>query len=267
MNYIILFICFIFSSFSYSQNIGSGTIGDGSRIGGGEGSIGGGAGQSSLSVKYFDVIIFNEQIDATLKEHERQKEMANLQTTNTATEVANDSFWKNWKNTYTTIQNRLRDFDFALQSIPTGYVFYLELNEIKNIQETIYVELIGKNLSLLPPKNMDKRGKIMFETLLEMRKIFLSQKDFVKQATDVGLLMSGIVLSYGTINQMEKADRQILLDYALEEVKELKYKASQTLWTIREMKAKALRRRNLLNFYINKDKQIFETFKKNIESL
>jgi hypothetical protein len=48
-----------------------------------------------------------------------------------------------------------------------------------------------------------------------------SQVQFVDDLQMVTRLIIGIVASYGAMNQMEKSERKILLDYALGEVKTL----------------------------------------------
>ncbi len=48
-----------------------------------------------------------------------------------------------------------------------------------------------------------------------------SQVQFVDDLQMVTRLIIGIVVSYGAMNQMEKSERKILLDYALGEVKTL----------------------------------------------
>jgi uncharacterized membrane protein len=70
--------------------------------------------------------------------------------------------------------------------------------------------------------------------------------------------MTGIVLSYGTINGMEKAERKILLDYAQNEIKTLRQQSYATLQKILNVKRKMKLRNNLFKNWINKDKQIIQ---------
>ena len=60
-------------------------------------------------------------------------------------------------------------------------------------------------------------------------------------------LITGIILSYGAINQMEKSERKILLDYALGEVKTLLGNSTHMLLKIRDIKAKVLRKQESLS--------------------
>src|SRR5690554_8003793 len=56
-----------------------------------------------------------------------------------------------------------------------------------------------------------------------------SQVQFVDDLQMVTRLITGIILSYGAMNQMEKSERQILLDYALDEVKTLSRNSTHML--------------------------------------
>ena len=72
-------------------------------------------------------------------------------------------------------------------------------------------------------------------------------------------LLTGIVLSYGAINQMEKAERKILLEYALGEVVNLRRDSLFMLMKIRDIKRKVEWTKFVVLNYINKDKQIVES--------
>ena len=79
--------------------------------------------------------------------------------------------------------------------------------------------------------------------------------------------LAGIVLSYGAINQMERAERQILLDYALSEVDRLYNDSYATLTVIRETSYAIQRRRSLFQYYIDRDKELAQDILKNVKSL
>jgi hypothetical protein len=70
--------------------------------------------------------------------------------------------------------------------------------------------------------------------------------------------MAGIVLSYGTINEMEKAERKILLDFAQSEIKTLRQQSYSTLQKIINVKRKIKLRNNLLQNWVNRDKKIIQ---------
>ena len=64
--------------------------------------------------------MMNIEINATMKEHDRQKEMRKNQALNAGIETTNRSEWNSFKDKVTKIQDRLRVVSFALQAIPTG---------------------------------------------------------------------------------------------------------------------------------------------------
>lgn len=186
------------------------------------------------------------EINATMKEHDRQKEMRQKQTLNASVETANDTQWKNFKDKVTKIQDRLRIVSFALQAIPTGIAMSREVTKITNNQEAIIEEISTAPYSIIP--------------------VLPSQIQFVDDLQMVTRLVIGIIVSYGAINQMEKSERKILLDYALGEVKQLSRNSTHMLFKIRDIKAKVLRNKRAFQYYVNRDRQVVEDIMKNIKS-
>ena len=180
--------------------------------------------------------MMNQEIRHTMQENNRQKDMKNKQMSNTSMEKLNTEQWSKFKETTKKVQDRLRFVDLTLQAIPTGYAITLEAQRIADIQKKIYNEIqtAPYSIAYALPK----------------------QLVFVQDMQMVVRLLIGIVASYGAINQMEKAERKILLDYALNEVKQLRKDSSFMLMKIRDIKRKVEWRKWLLKDYINKDKQI-----------
>ena len=146
--------------------------------------------------------MMNQEIRHTMEENDRQKTMKNRQDINLTTEVVNKKQWEKFKETTTKIQERLRLVDFAMQAIPTGYAIFLESQKIQDIQTKIITEIETAPYSLVV--------------------VLPAQIKFVDDMQMVVRLLSGIVISYGAINQMEKAERKLLLEYALGEVTNLR---------------------------------------------
>lgn len=190
--------------------------------------------------------MMNIQINAAMKEHDRQKEMRQKQTLNTTVEAANQSQWKGFKEKVTKIQDRLRIVSFAIQAIPTGIAMNREITKINQNQTAI----------------MNEIGTAPYSIIAALP----SQVQFVDDLQMVTRLITGIILSYGAMNQMEKSERQILLDYALDEVKILSRNSTHMLLKIRDIKAKVLRNQRAFQFYVNRDKQVVENIMKNIKS-
>ena len=93
-----------------------------------------------------------------------------------------------------------------------------------------------------------------------------SQVQFVDDLQMVTRLITGIIVSYGAINQMEKSERKILLDYALGEVKTLSRNSTYMLVKIRDIKAKVLRNKRAFQYYVNRDRQVVEKIMKQIKT-
>ena len=189
----------------------------------------------------------SQEVKATMDEHERQKRMNNKQSANTTSEALNNKQWEKLKETTTKIQDRLRIVDFALQAIPTGYVVGIKSKEIKENQQRILQELQT--------------------TPQALKKVLNNQIQFADDLQMVMRYLTGLVVSYGAINQMERKERQILLNYALDEVKRLANDSSFTLMIIREYKARLEYRKNMFRYYIERDKNLVEDLMKNIKTL
>ncbi|MFX1666947.1 hypothetical protein JZ968_01905 [Riemerella anatipestifer] len=208
-------------------------------------SNGGGGGY--IEQEYVSFPMINSEIRNSMAEHEVQKELRREQTVNLATERVNRGLWTKYKDTTKKIQDRLRIVDFAIQSIPTGYAMYLEAEKIKNLQNRIIRELDDAPYAIA----IAMPDQIKFVDNLQMTTRFLM----------------GIVLSYGAINQMEKADRKILLDYALAEVKMIKYQASFLLRKIIEFKEMLQRKKYLFKYYRDRDINIIKSILRNVKRL
>ncbi len=208
-------------------------------------SNGGGGGY--VEPEYVSFPMINSEIRNSLGEHETQKELKKEQTANVSLETTNKTFWTKYKETTKKVQDRLRIIDFAMQSIPTGYAIYLEGQAIRNTQKRIIEELRDSPSALV-----------------------IALPDQIKFVDDLQMttrLLVGIVASYGAINQMEKADRKKLLDYALEEVKLIKYKANFLLYKILEFKENLQNKKHLLKYYVQRDKALVDDIIKNIKKL
>ena len=145
----------------------------------------------------------------------------------------------------------MRIVDFTLQAIPTGYVISERAKEIKQVQQKIYREM----------RNAPDVFREAFPIILP------KQINFIDDLQMVTRFLAGIVLSYGAINQMERAERQILLDYALSEVNRLYNDSYATLSVIRETSYAIQRRRSLFQYYIDRDKELAQDILKNVKSL
>lgn len=197
--------------------------------------------QENVSFPMMDI-----EINATMKEHDRQKEMRQKQTANATIETANRAQWNQFKDKITKIQDRLRIVSLAIQAIPTGIAMSREITKITNNQTAIINEISDAPYSIIA--------------------VLPSQVQFVDDLQMVTRLVMGIVISYGAMNQMEKSERKVLLDYALGEVKTLRRNSTHMLLKIRDIKAKVKRNKRAFQYYVNRDKQVVESIMNNIKS-
>ncbi|MFA5620847.1 MAG: hypothetical protein WDA08_11135 [Weeksellaceae bacterium] len=181
--------------------------------------------------------MMNQEIRHTMQEDERQTDMHKKQITATGAELHNRTQWDKLKKVKRDIENRLSAVSFALQAIPAGIVITNDINDIIESQ-TDLIELMTNHPFLV----------IMLP----------DEITFLEDAQEVVALMIGIIASYGIINQMEKAERKILLDYALAEVKRLKQTSKFLLFLAKE----EIRMKNLTiaiwQTVINQDKEIVQ---------
>ncbi|MDV3622553.1 hypothetical protein CMU83_16025 [Elizabethkingia anophelis] len=206
----------------------------------------GGGGTPAWQKENVSFPMMNIEINATMKEHERQKEMRKNQALNAGIETTNRSEWNSFKDKVTKIQDRLRVVSFALQAIPTGVAMSREVKKITQNQSSIIDELSTAPYSIIT--------------------VLPSTVQYVDDLQMVTRLITGIILSYGAINQMEKSERKILLDYSLGEVKTLSRNSTHMLLKIRDIKAKVLRNKRAFQYYVNRDRQVVENIMKNIKS-
>jgi hypothetical protein len=200
----------------------------------------------SWEQEYVSFPMMNIEINSTMKEHDRQKEMQKNQLANATVETANRAQWNGFKDKVTKIQDRLRIVSFAIQAIPTGIAVNREITKIIQNQTAIVNEIETAPLSIIA--------------------VLPSQVQFVDDLQMVTRLIIGIVASYGAMNQMEKSERKILLDYALGEVKTLSRNSTHMLLKIRDIKAKVLRNKRAFQYYVNRDKQVVENIMNQIKS-
>lgn len=196
--------------------------------------------------EYVSFPMMNIEINSTMKEHDRQKEMRKNQLANATVETVNRTQWNGFKDKVTKIQDRLRIVSFAIQAIPTGIAMNREITKIIQNQTAIVNEIETAPLSIIA--------------------VLPSQVQFVDDLQMGTRLIIGIVVSYGAMNQMEKSERKILLDYALGEVKTLSRNSTHILLKIRDIKAKVLRNKRAFQYYVNRDKQVVENIMNQIKS-
>lgn len=182
-----------------------------------------------------------------MEENERQKDMQKKQLTNLASETTNRHQWAHYKEKMDKIQKRLNSASLAIQALPSAYKITKEITAIHTLQEKIYNEL-----STAP---------------FDVMYVLAGQTEFVKKANETLLLMAGIILSYGTVNQMERAERKILLDFVAQEFKSIRINSYTTWTTLRNMKSRKKYNSNLIHQWVQKDKVLIKQIITNANNL
>lgn len=190
--------------------------------------------------------MMNLEIKATMEENGRQGEMSINQAANTTAETVNRVQWNDFKTKVTKIQDRLQIVSVAIQAVPTGIAVSREISKITQNQAAIIHEIETAPYALIA--------------------VLPSQIRFVDDLQMVTRLIAGLVVSYGAINQLEKSERKLLLDYALGEVKILSRNSTHMLIKIRDIKSKVLRNKRAYQYYVNRDRQVVVNIMKNIKS-
>lgn len=201
---------------------------------------------NAQGTQYVSFPMINQEIRHSLEEHSRQKKMHRNQLKNTTSENINKTQWSKYKEIKEKVQKRLSIVSFALQAIPTGYKLTQDAKRIKVLQLALYNEL--KDAPYL------------------LKDVFQSQLTFIDELQMTIRFIIGIVSTYGTINQMEKAERQTLLNYALDETKRLKTECYTMLLTVKNIKEKLKLERAKIQYGIDRDKNLVKDILKNIKN-
>lgn len=189
--------------------------------------------------------MMNLEIRNAMNENDRQVNLRNKQVSNTGLETNNKEQWSKFKQTKVKIQDRLRIISFAIQSVTTGVAISREVAMIKYYQTKTFEAIQSAPYAVVValPSQIDFLDKLQ----MDLR------------------LISGIVLSYGAINQMEKADRKILLDFAVGEITDLRNESYWTFFKVKDLINKVEWKKNSLKAYVNLDKQIIGEIINNIK--
>jgi len=205
------------------------------------------AGLHLIKADYVCFLMMNTEIKNTMEENERQKTMQKEQLQNLGIEEVNKTQWTEFKTTYTKIRNRLNTVSLAIQAIPLANNIVHDMEMIYQNQRRIYEELANAPMFIV----VALPAEFQFVENLEMNL----------------RLMAGIILSYGAINQMEKKERKILLDYVEQEIGNLRDESSNILSLIIHAKWALQWKKHLLSGWISQDKEIFTDILKNAKNL
>ena len=184
-------------------------------------------------INYFHI---HELVKETRAENTRQKSIKTKQTVVGANEENNKKQLGYFQDKYSTVKSRLNSLGIIIDAATFLSEVLPLLNSIKETQGKI-VQLVTDNPEFA----------------------------LIDKAESVVRLYTGLSVSVGELNKMEIADRKMLLDFSLAELRNLDGQAFLLLASLRQM---SMTRVNPLSFtWVNQDKQIIEEILTNAKSL
>ena len=193
-------------------------------------------------INYFHI---HELVKETRAENTRQKSIKTKQTVVGANEENNKKQLGYFQDKYSTVKSRLNSLGIIIDAATFLSEVIPLLNSIKETQGKI-VQLVTDNpeFALIAANG---------------------EKAFIDKAESVVRLYTGLSVSVGELNKMEIADRKMLLDFSLAELRNLDGQAFLLLASLRQM---SMTRVNPLSFtWVNQDKQIIEEILTNTKNL
>lgn len=145
--------------------------------------------------KTLDIVGIHQLVGESINENKLQVKAKNQQAVSTANEQANLTLLDRLKVQYRTLQQRYNLLGTAINIADLGMYATPVIEQIINYQSQI-IRLAEKNPALIAIG-------------------YQSEVQFATQAKDLMGFVTGLVLSYGDINQMRASDRKLLFDYVL----------------------------------------------------
>lgn len=191
--------------------------------------------------------MLNQQIRSQLEEHERQSSLLETQNQSVALEHSNSQQWKEYQQTSSLVLNRLSAAENWMQTGAYAMAIVERGKRIESLEENLLSEL--KQAPYLIPEALKEKVQWTkdFESLLRY--------------------LVGLSMTLGEINQMERADRKILFDFALEELSQLESKSRYLLFTLRESRQKVEIQKSQLRYYVQRDKSLVQSILNQLKSL
>lgn len=180
--------------------------------------------------------LIHTEVDNTLKEYGRQKKIKSNQELVGAQEKINKEKTGFFQEQYERIRSRLNSVGLLIEAGVLSLQAYPVLQEIRKTQSDI-VDVVSNSPSL---------AFLAFE----------SEAEITDKALSVIRFMTGIVISYGDINQMKPSDRKMLLDHAMSELQAINTNSYLLLSTLRRAKHQQNMGNSKFADWINEDQKI-----------
>lgn len=201
----------------------------------------------SKAQDYISYYLIHVGVDHTLKENGRQKDIKERQVLVGAGEELNRSQMSRFKSLYGKVIERLNKLNLLFDGAFMAVEAYPALASIVRSQQEIISE-VQASPYLIP---------IAVQ----------SETDFVRQAQSVIRYVTGLILTYGDINMMKPADRKMLLNHALHELRALNAISADLLTAIRNIKLAEKLRKAEIEMWINRDREIISDIINNANNL
>lgn len=191
---------------------------------------------STTKASYISYYLVHVGVDHTLKENTRQKEAKQRQVRVTGLETSNARSTGNLKDKYNRIKERLNKLGLILEGFTISSQAYPTLQMIYENQRNIVQEC--RDSPYLIPMSVQ------------------SEVEFIDRAQMLIRFLTGLILTYGDINQMKSGDRKMLLNHAIKQLDDMNVQSYTLLTNIRNHKQTIALNKMRMKEWINRDKEI-----------
>ncbi|MBW8323683.1 MAG: hypothetical protein K0M50_02860 [Prolixibacteraceae bacterium] len=150
---------------------------------------------------YINYLLIHTEVNNSRKEHEIQKKAKNNEALVMANESVNKKTTSEFQEKYKKVKSRLNSLGILIDGAKFLYDAIPLVSSIKDSQEQIF-EMVKDHPKFIPIA-------------------ILGEEEFIIKASSVVTFIAGLCLSVGDLNQMEPANRKILLDFAISELRHL----------------------------------------------
>lgn len=194
-----------------------------------------------------DFVGVGERIKHSMRENERQKDALSMQTQNTAIDTQNKKELSKYKNTVKQIQERLDKVSIVLDILKVTSEGTTIIRQIKYQQEQIIGTIPSYPYLLVH----------ILPTIVEM----------TSEIELIGRYLTGVVLTGSEIYAMDNADRKVITNFIISELRDILTTSTTMYMTMRNMKLSHTLRKNAFNQWVNKDKQIVKEIIENAKKI
>jgi hypothetical protein len=197
--------------------------------------------------KVINVAGIDLRVSHSYNENKRQETGLNNQAENTGIEEVNKSQTKKYKEKAKEVQQRLEKLSILL--------------DVANVtQEGIK---ITKNIKEQQSYVVNEIAKSPYLIFLQVNQI----KEISTQVELLGRYLAGAVLSGGDIYAMENADRKVIVNFIIGELRDLEYTSWQMYMTVRSVRMNQKLNAAAFKNWMNKDKEIVKEIIENAKNL